>query len=176
MRSLSFIPQIPGKCRTRYLVSYKEMNLQTIRGRRPPPESSCPPLFIAPSSTAAMHERALDHLSSADRTLARLIQRVGPCRMRADRKCPPFESLVRAVAHQQLTGKAANTILGRLIALHPHRDFPAPDDLLATTDDQLRGVGFSRAKVASLKDIAARTVEGVVPETKALGKDRKSVV
>ena len=117
-----------------------------------------------------MHERALDHLASADRTLARLIKRVGPCRMRADRKCPPFQSLVRAVAHQQLTGKAANTILGRLIALHPHRDFPAPADLLATPDDQLRGVGFSRAKVASLKDIAAKTVEGVVPETKALGK------
>ena len=117
-----------------------------------------------------MHERALDHLSSADRTLARLIRRVGPCRMRADRKSPPFQSLVRAVAHQQLTGKAANTILGRLIALHPHRDFPAPDDLLATPDDRLRGVGFSRAKVASLKDIAAKTVEGVVPETQALGK------
>ncbi len=117
-----------------------------------------------------MHERALDYLSASDRTLARLIKRVGPCRMRADRKCPPFQSLVRAVAHQQLTGKAANTILGRLIALHPHRDFPAPADLLATPDDNLRGVGFSRAKVASLKDIAAKTVEGVVPETKALVK------
>ncbi|MEY2409004.1 MAG: DNA-3-methyladenine glycosylase [Verrucomicrobiota bacterium] len=117
-----------------------------------------------------MHERAVDYLSSADRVLARLIQRVGPCRMRADRKSDPFQSLVRAVAHQQLTGKAAKTILGRLIALHPHVDFPAPHDLLANSDDQLRSVGFSRAKVAALKDIAAKTVEGIVPETKALGK------
>jgi DNA-3-methyladenine glycosylase II len=117
-----------------------------------------------------MHERALDHLSSADRTLARLIKQVGPCRLRAERQRSPFQSLVQAVAHQQLTGKAANTILGRLIALHPGRDFPAPEDLLAASDEKLRGVGFSRAKVASLKDIAAKTLEGVVPDTKALTK------
>jgi len=90
--------------------------------------------------------------------------------MRADRQCPPFQSLVRAVAHQQLTGKAATTILGRLIALHPHRDFPGPDDLLSNSDEQLRGVGFSRAKVASIKDIAAKTRDGIVPESKALHK------
>ena len=117
-----------------------------------------------------MHQRALNHLSSADRTLARLIARVGPCRMRADRKCAPFQSLVRAVAHQQLTGKAAGTILGRLMALHPHREFPDPDDLLSTSDEQLRSVGFSRAKVAALKDIAAKTREGIVPDVKVLRK------
>ena len=117
-----------------------------------------------------MHERALAHLAAADRTLARLITRAGPCRLRAERKRSPFQSLVQAVAHQQLTGKAANTILGRLVALHPGRDFPMPDDLLATPDEKLRGVGFSRAKVAALKDIAAKTVAGVVPETQALMK------
>ena len=117
-----------------------------------------------------MHERALDHLSSADRTLARLIERVGPCGMRADRKCPPFQSLVRAVAHQQLTGKAATTILGRFMALHPHREFPEPDDVLLNSDEQLRGVGFSRAKVAAIKDIAVKTREGVVPESRVLSK------
>jgi 3-methyladenine DNA glycosylase/8-oxoguanine DNA glycosylase len=90
--------------------------------------------------------------------------------MRADRQCAPYQSLVRAVAHQQLTGKAAMTILGRLIALHPHRAFPAPDDLLGTSEGQLRGVGFSRAKAASLKDIAAKTVQGIVPDTRTLGK------
>jgi DNA-3-methyladenine glycosylase II len=117
-----------------------------------------------------MHERAVTHLAVADRQLGRLIERVGPCRLRADKTRSPFQTLVRAVAHQQLTGKAANTILGRLIALHPGRDFPTPEDLLAAAEEKLRGVGFSRAKVASLKDIAAKTLDGVVPDPRALAK------
>ena len=117
-----------------------------------------------------MHERALSHLADSDPRMGRLIERVGPCRLRADRTRSPFQTLVRAVAHQQLTGKAANTILGRLIALHPGRDFPTPEDLLAAPEEKLRGVGFSRAKVAALKDIAAKTLDGVVPEPKALAK------
>jgi DNA-3-methyladenine glycosylase II len=72
-------------------------------------------------------------------------------------------SLVRAVAHQQLTGKAANTILGRVLALYPGKKFPAPEDLLKTPDRKLRAAGFSRAKVKSVKDIAAKTIAGVVP-------------
>ena len=117
-----------------------------------------------------MHERALSHLAASDRRLGRLIERVGPCRLQADKTRSPFQTLVRAVAHQQLTGKAANTILGRLIALHPGRDFPTPEDLLAAPEEKLRGVGFSRAKVAALKDIAAKTLDGVVPDPKALAK------
>jgi 3-methyladenine DNA glycosylase/8-oxoguanine DNA glycosylase len=117
-----------------------------------------------------MHERAVTHLATADRRLARLIERVGPCRLRVDKTRSPFQTLVQAVAHQQLTGKAAKTILGRLIALHPGRDFPTPEDLLAAPEEKLRGVGFSRAKVAALKDIAAKTLDGVVPDPKALAK------
>jgi len=117
-----------------------------------------------------MHERAVTHLAAADRRLGRLIERVGPCLLRAHKTRSPFQTLVQAVAHQQLTGKAANTILGRLIALHPGREFPTPEDLLAAPEEKLRGVGFSRAKVASLKDIAAKTLDGVVPDPKALTK------
>ena len=72
----------------------------------------------------AMHEKALCYLSAADPTLGELISRVGACRLRADRRTSPFESLVEAVAHQQLTGKAAKTILGRVKALHPTTPFP----------------------------------------------------
>ena len=74
-------------------------------------------------------------------------------------------SLVHAVAHQQLTGKAAKTILGRVLALYPGKKFPAPADLLATPDRKLRAAGFSRAKVKAVKDIAAKTLAGVVPPT-----------
>ena len=117
-----------------------------------------------------MHERAIQHLTANDQILARIIAKVGPCRLRPDRKQSPFEALVEAVCHQQLTGKAAQTILGRVKALHPHRDFPAPEDLLATPDEQLRSAGLSRAKVASVKDISAKTLDGTVPEVKALTK------
>lgn len=117
-----------------------------------------------------MHEKALEHLRRADKKLARVIDRTGPCRLRPDRKQSPFEALVEAVAHQQLTGKAAQTILGRVKALHPQRDFPAPEDLLATTDEKLRAAGLSRAKVAAVKDISAKTLDGTVPSVRAMAR------
>lgn len=110
-----------------------------------------------------MHKKALQHLRRADPVLARVIDATGPCRLQADHDQSPFEALVEAVCHQQLTGKAAQTILGRVKALHPRRPFPTPKDLLATADERLRAAGLSRAKVASVKDIAAKTIEGVVP-------------
>lgn len=111
-----------------------------------------------------MHERAVEHLSAADRRMARLIGRVGPCRLRVDRKATPYQALVEAVAHQQLNGTAARTILGRVIALYPGRPFPTPQELVDTPDARLRSAGFSAAKVAAVKDIAARTLTGVVPD------------
>lgn len=117
-----------------------------------------------------MHEAAIEHLRKADQTLARLIRRVGPCRLEPRRNASPFQALVQSVAHQQLNGTAANTILNRLIGLYPGQKFPAPKDLLATPDRRLRGAGLSRAKVASIKDIAAKTLEGVVPASRAIAK------
>jgi len=72
------------------------------------------------------------------------------------------------VAYQQLTGKAAETILGRVLALYPGKKFPDPEDLLKTPDRKLRAAGFSWAKVRAVKDIAAKTLEGVVPPSRAL--------
>ncbi len=117
-----------------------------------------------------MHEKAIKHLRRADRKLSRVIDRTAPCRIRPDRKQSPFEALVEAVAHQQLTGKAAQTILGRVKVLHPHRDFPTPEDLLDTPDDKLRAAGLSRAKVAAVKDIAARTLDGTVPAARVMSR------
>src|SRR6185295_18042085 len=91
--------------------------------------------------------------------------KVGPVNVTPPRGVNPYMSLVRAVAHQQLTGKAANTILGRVLALFPGKRFPAPEDLLKTPNRKLRAAGFSWAKVKSVKDIAAKTISGVVPVT-----------
>jgi len=82
----------------------------------------------------------------------------------------PFEALVRAVTFQQLNGTAAETILKRVIALYPGKRFPTPEDLLATHDERLRGAGLSRAKTAAVKDIAAKTIAGVVPTSRQIIK------
>jgi len=117
-----------------------------------------------------MHEEALEHLSLSDKVLARLIRKVGPCRLEPRRNTSPFQALVESVAHQQLNGTAANTILKRVIALYPKRKFPAPEDLLSTADEHLRGAGLSRAKVTAIKDIAAKTIERLVPASRAIAK------
>lgn len=115
-----------------------------------------------------MNPGASKHLSDVDRILARVIRRVGPVDVRPPRGVSPYMSLVQAVAHQQLTGKAAKTILGRVLALYPGKKFPAPEDLLETPNRKLRAAGFSWAKVRAVKDIAAKTIEGVVPPSRAL--------
>jgi len=98
-----------------------------------------------------------------------LIRAAGPCELKA-RRGSPYESLLSAIAHQQLTGKVAATILGRFRALYAEGRYPTPEELLATHDDRLREAGFSRAKVAALKDIAARTLDGTIPPRRGLSR------
>jgi DNA-3-methyladenine glycosylase II len=117
-----------------------------------------------------MTEAAVQHLLKADKTLAGLIKRVGACGWKPRTRRSPFEALVQSVAYQQLNGTAAATILGRVKALYPGQRFPAPKDLLDTPDEQLRGAGLSRAKVAAIKDIAAKTLTGIVPTSRMIAK------
>ena len=112
---------------------------------------------------------AIGHLSRADRILAELIKRVGPCGLKPKPRTP-FQALIRSVAYQQLNGTAAATILARVIALYPGKRFPRPEDILATPDNKLRAAGLSRSKTAAMKDIAAKTIEGVVPGTREIKK------
>ncbi len=78
-----------------------------------------------------MSAAAIRHLSR-DRAFAGLIRRVGPPLLAAeiDRQCSPYEALMRAIAHQQLHGRAAQAILARFIALHPDTTFPLPAAVL----------------------------------------------
>jgi DNA-3-methyladenine glycosylase II len=80
----------------------------------------------------------------------------------------PFDALAESIAYQQLSGKAAATIFGRVRALYPKRKWLDPEQLLATPDETLRGAGLSRAKTAALKDLAAKTIDGTVPAGRAL--------
>jgi DNA-3-methyladenine glycosylase II len=112
-----------------------------------------------------MHEEASEtrHLSRTDPVMRRLIREVGPFTLTPRAKRSPFESLARAIAYQQLHEKAAESILRRFVALFSTRRFPRPAELLAMNEQAIRGAGFSRAKVAALRDLAARTLDGTVP-------------
>ena len=110
----------------------------------------------------------LAHLSRRDPVLRKVIRAHGPCTLVATRGVDPFAALVNAVAHQQLNGTAAKTILGRFHALFPGKRFPKPADLATVSDEQLRSVGFSRAKVAAIRDLAARSLDGTIPTSRAI--------
>ncbi len=117
-----------------------------------------------------MNSAAVQHLLRADKKLARVIKRVGPCRLKPRARVSPYEALTRAIAYQQLNGTAAETILRRVIALFPGNRFPEPEQILAMPEDKLRSAGLSRAKTAAIKDIAAKTLEGIVPTRRVLAR------
>jgi DNA-3-methyladenine glycosylase II len=117
-----------------------------------------------------MTPAALKHLAANDPVMRRLIREFGPCELKPETRRSPFQSLVQAVAHQQLNGTAANAILARFKKLFPERRFPRPEDLSPVSDDDLRGVGFSRAKILAIRDIAAKTLDGVVPASRQIVK------
>ena len=106
---------------------------------------------------------ACRHLTAADPRLGALIARAGAFTMRPEPTQSLFAALVESIVYQQLSGKAAETILGRVIALYRPRRFPRPVDILETPVERLRAAGLSAAKAAAVKDLATRTLEGTVP-------------
>ncbi len=107
---------------------------------------------------------AVDHLRAADPALARVIDVVGPFRMRVDRTSSLFVALAEAIVYQQLTGKAAATIFARVRALfpRPHEDLTALQ-IRSASDAKLRAAGLSRSKLLSLRDLADKSLAGELP-------------
>jgi DNA-3-methyladenine glycosylase II len=105
---------------------------------------------------------AVQHLGR-DPAWAGLIGRIGPPGLVVEKSRGPYEALVRAIAHQQLHGNAARAILARLALLYPNAAFPAPEQLLSTSDNELRACGFSIAKIACLREISVRSLDGTIP-------------
>jgi 3-methyladenine DNA glycosylase/8-oxoguanine DNA glycosylase len=106
---------------------------------------------------------ACRHLATADPLMGDLIARVGAFTMRPEPTQSLFAALARSIVYQQLTGKAAATILGRVTHLFAPRRFPTPRDLLQVSPVELREAGLSAAKAAALRDLAMRTLDGTVP-------------
>ena len=94
--------------------------------------------------------------------MAKLIQQIGPIPLRA-RRVPVFQSLVQSIIYQQLSGKAADTILGRFQALFGEGSFPSPAQVLASSPEQLRSVGLSKPKAIYVRGVAEKAESGELP-------------
>jgi 3-methyladenine DNA glycosylase/8-oxoguanine DNA glycosylase len=103
-------------------------------------------------------KKAIAHLRAADPVFDGIIERVGPCRLRITAEGTHFGAVASSIVYQQLSGAAAGTIHGRMLALYGDRD-PTPRELLRTPDEQLRAVGLSGQKTRYLKDLATHAAK-----------------
>lgn len=113
-------------------------------------------------TAANQYQAATDFLSNLDPDWATLIATVGPCGLEPRAEREPYEALTRAVAYQQLHGKAGDAIIKRFLALYDAK-FPTPDTLLQTEFDVLRSCGFSARKIETIQGIAQGALSGLVP-------------
>jgi len=110
------------------------------------------------------------HLAATDPRMAALIARSLRYNVKPPASIRPFAALAESIAYQQLSGKAAATIFGRVRALYPRRKYLDPEKILTTPDETFRAAGLSRNKIAALKDLAAKTLDGTVPSGRALAR------
>jgi len=106
---------------------------------------------------------AVRHLTARDPRLRWIVRRSPPFELRPERTQSLFAALLEAIVYQQLSGRAAETILGRVHALFAPRRYPTAEDLLWIPEPRLRSAGLSRNKAAALQDLARRVIDGTVP-------------
>lgn len=112
--------------------------------------------------------RAERRLAAADAALAKVIARVGPAQLEPSPDFDPFHALVRSICHQQLHGKAAETILGRVNARFGDGLAADVKQVQRARIDTMRKCGLSQAKALAIKDLAAKCLDGTVPGARAL--------
>jgi DNA-3-methyladenine glycosylase II len=106
---------------------------------------------------------AMAHLSGKDEKLAELISATVQFATDEAAAQSPYEALLEAIAYQSISGKAAATIFGRVKALSGTDRPPTPEQMLKLRKPALRKAGLSAAKVAAMKDLAQKTIDGIVP-------------
>ena len=116
------------------------------------------------------HEEGHRHVSAVDPRLAELIMRSRRYDITPSLAVRPFDALAESIAYQQLSGKAAATIWGRVRALFPKKKYLDPELVLKMPVRKLRSAGLSRSKIVALKDLAAKTIDGTVPTGRTLAK------
>ena len=118
--------------------------------------------FPAPTLTFDL-AAAMSDLSAKDERLAELILATAKFQTDLDAAQSPYEALMESIAYQSISGKAAATIFGRVKALGSNGRAPTPEQMLKLRRPQLRKAGLSGAKILAMKDLAAKTIAGVVP-------------
>ncbi len=113
------------------------------------------------------HVKAHEHITRTDKRMTRLIAKTGAFRFQLDQCDSVYESLLEAIAYQSISGKAAATIYARVKALGSNGLCPTPAEILAVSVQTLREAGLSGAKAAAMKDLAQKTIDGVVPTLEA---------
>lgn len=103
------------------------------------------------------------HLSRVCEGMRRTVRKNDPYPGATRAESDPYESLFRAIVYQQLSGKAAATILDRTVKLWPRQNFPSPRSVVKADVEFLRTAGLSRQKATALKDLAQKRLDGVVP-------------
>jgi DNA-3-methyladenine glycosylase II len=121
------------------------------------------PRLARPDGLTYDPDLACQSLAESDPRLAALMARVGPFTMRPQPTQSLFAALMRSIVYQQLTGKAAATILGRVTRTCAPGRFPTPRQVLAISPERLREAGLSTAKTAAVRDLASKTLDGTVP-------------
>src|SRR6266481_7990353 len=106
---------------------------------------------------------AVAHLSNCDPFIARLVQEAVPFDPNIDHTQSPYESLLESIAYQSISGKAAATIYARIKALSASGGPPTPQEMLQLKTRALRKAGLSGAKIQAMKDLAQKTIDGIVP-------------
>jgi len=121
-------------------------------------------LFEGDGAFAFDPDEAVRELRARDPALARIIDHVGPFRMRLHPTPSLFVALAEAIVYQQLSGKAAATIFARVRGLFPRaQEGPTPAQILRAPDEKLRGAGLSGSKLSSLRDLAKKATDGTLP-------------
>jgi DNA-3-methyladenine glycosylase II len=113
-------------------------------------------------------DEAHRHLAASDPRMGALMARARRYEIKSGGLVRPYEALAESIAYQQLSGKAAATIWGRVRALYPRRKKLDPKLVLATPDESLRAAGLSWSKIAALKDLSAKALDGTIPTARAL--------
>jgi DNA-3-methyladenine glycosylase II len=147
--SLQFFPSLTPRTLLFYFaykVGYRESAMSTLAP-------------VLPFDLAA----AMAHLSAKDEMLAPLIAEMAKFEIDMTAAQSPYEALMESIAYQSISGKAAATIFGRVKALGTDGRPPTPEQMLKLRKQSLRKAGLSGAKVLAMKDLAAKTIQGIVP-------------
>jgi DNA-3-methyladenine glycosylase II len=102
-------------------------------------------------------------LAANDPLLAQIMEQTREFQLRMEAAQSPYEALMRSIVYQSISGKAAAAIFARITALGSEGRAPTPQQMLKLRAPKLRKAGLSHAKIAAMKDLAHKTIEGIVP-------------